>query len=124
MSSRIISLNYTPCIVCLTKIVFPPFIFLVASTLCGLPCPFPQSYNYWETLPMWKESRTAAKLLISHNIKILLTRKQFSIQVSFIVVVIMVVPIFSFRIYVQTCPLREKCPNTEFFLVNILLYSD
>ena len=52
MSSRIISLNYTPCIFHLTKNVLPPFILLAAPTMYGLPYPFPQTYHLGETLSM------------------------------------------------------------------------
>ena len=39
-----------PCIPNLPKNVSPPFILLVAPTMYGLPCPFPQTYRLWEIL--------------------------------------------------------------------------
>ena len=52
LSSRIISLNHTPCISHLTKNMSPSFILLVAPTMYGLPCPFSQP-TIWEKPCRW-----------------------------------------------------------------------
>ena len=89
----------SPCISHLTKNVSPPFILLVAPTMYGLPCPFPQPYRSRETLSIGEESHLATKKMFDFRTrKTPLTKEQFSCnhpkQASFITVVIDVVSFF------------------------------
>ena len=71
---RIISLNYTLCVLHFTKDVSPTFTLLVAPTIYGLPSPFLQTYHLGETLYVGENPTQQQKMFISNTKKILLTK--------------------------------------------------
>ena len=77
----------------------PPFLLLVAPTIYGLLCPFPQTYCLGETFYMGDRILPSnKKVLTSQTRKIPLTKQQFSIQVSFITAVIAVASLFLLQV--------------------------
>ena len=103
-SSRMMFLNYTPCVSHLTKNV--PLLQSSQLPPPGMDCPasFPKPLG--ETLQMGRESTPAAKkLLISLTAKIPLTKQQFScnhpMQASFIAAVMLLYRFSHFRLYLH-----------------------
>ena len=97
VSSRTISLNHLLCIAHLTKNVSPPFILFVASTMHGLPYPFPQTYHLGETLQIVEKSRPVSKKYPCPEPE----NSSSPIQASSIAAVSAAISFFNDRLYVQ-----------------------
>ena len=92
-------------------------------------------WNFFQMFEISKSSRVNKHFLVYYNLSIYLEVNQNSESVSPISESITVETLlefvetrsFPFLVYilnVQSCTLRDKCPNTELFLVHIFLYSD